>query len=91
MDQNIKFISNLLHIFDLIGIQSLLRSRGGLESRLFDDEFLSDAHWRYEAIEDLNHNGIHINQLPDELLIKIFSYMTARTLCHCVLPVCRLW
>jgi len=76
----------------LRGIQSLLRNRNGIENRLFDDDLHSDGYyWRYEAIEDLNHNGIHINQLPDELLIKIFSYMTARTLCHCVLPVCRLW
>ena len=76
---------------NFLGIQCLLRNRNGLESRFFDDEYQSDAHWRYETMEDQNHNGIHINQLPDELLIKIFSYMTARTLCRCVLPVCRLW
>ena len=80
-----KFLSFVL------GIQYLLRHRNGIDARLFDEDFPSDANWRYDAIEDLNHNGIHINQLPDELLIKIFSYMTARTLCHCVLPVCRLW
>lgn len=75
------------------GFQTFLHRRGmmGNVDGLDDwdvTSYQSDADWCQDACD----NGfIHINQLPHELLVEIFSYMSARTLCSCVLPVCRLW
>ena len=41
--------------------------------------------------EELMRRGLHINCLPEEILIKIFSNLAARDIIRSVLPVCRLW
>ena len=55
-----KDLKNFKNIVLFSGIQCLLRNRNGLESRLFDEDYQSDAHWRYETMEDQNHNGINV-------------------------------
>ncbi len=34
---------------------------------------------------------LHINCLPEEILVKIFSYLPANTISQSVLPVCKHW
>lgn len=38
-----------------------------------------------------SYNYSEISCLPDEILIKIFSYLSTQELCLCVAPVCRKW
>ncbi|GJQ69713.1 hypothetical protein Trydic_g22284 [Trypoxylus dichotomus] len=48
------------------------------------------AFWNFVPKKPLK-NGIHINNLPDEVLLNIFSYFTTKQL-HCdIRPVCRRW
>ena len=35
--------------------------------------------------------SIHINDLPEEILLKIFSYFSAPELCRRIIPVCTAW
>lgn len=58
----------------------------------------SDFDWSsfYYQPCDLEHNcgeggSLHINCLPDEIILKIFSYLSARTISKTVLPVCKKW
>lgn len=77
------------------GFQSFLRGGdydGGGEN-------MSDADWHsfYFPAHDGEtpcgggDSGIHINCLPEEVLVKIFSNLPAREVSRSVLPVCRYW
>ncbi len=43
------------------------------------------------AGDEASLRGIHINCLPEEILIKIFSNLPARDIIRSVLPVCKKW
>lgn len=75
----------------LRGIQSILR-RNEYE---YGDDCPSDADWGsfYYPVcdEQICEHGIHINCLPKEILLKIFSFLSARCVSQSVLPVCKYW
>ena len=77
----------------LAGFQALMR-RNDYDGYAADE---SDADWSnfyYHPCDDHmcgEGGAIHINCLPEEILVKIFSYLSACAISQTVLPVCKHW
>jgi hypothetical protein len=91
-----------LYTYNYPGFQSFLRRS---DADCIDDG-ASDADWNSGGggfycyfppstphIDDCTdaYTGLHVNCLPEEILIKIFSNLPARDIIRSVLPVCKKW
>lgn len=44
-----------------------------------------------ENSEKKRLSGCHVNELPDEVLLYVFSFLSVEEVCRSVAPVCRTW
>ena len=63
-----------------------------LSAEVLSDMTVEDIENNVETDECINEtNDLNINDLPQELLQKIFTYLSQYDLCHSVSGTCKLW
>lgn len=51
----------------------------------------NESDMKVVEVKDINQHKINFISLPDEIKIRIFSFLTEREICRYVAPVCKSW